>query len=379
LPARVVVLTNLIGPYRPAFFRELGQRCGDLQVLVSGGASKCAPPPAEWLGLPVRAQRSFCFELEWRHPHSFRELTAVHVPYDTIPRLLGCRPDVIVSGEFGMRTLQASMFRWVRRNTGLVIWATLSEVTEQGRGWVRHLLRRVLLRGADAVIVNGESGARYIRRFGIEEARIFVVPQTTELEPFLGGPVERRSGCRHRFLFCGRLIELKGLLPFVEALAGWCLAHPSTPAELWVAGDGPVRAALSNSPLPANLTVRFLGHVSYDRLPDVYRECGILAFPTLADEWGLVVVEAMASALPVLGSTYSQAVEELVTDGLDGWLFRPDRPVEVRGALDRALGAPDGELDEMGMRARGRVRQMTPSSMAERMMDAVRYANSNRA
>ena len=55
------------------------------------------------------------------------------------------------------------------------------------------------------------------------------------------------------------------------------------------------------------------------------RKVGVLVFPTLADEWGLVVNEALAAGVPVLGSLYSQAVEELVRDGENGWTFRPDR------------------------------------------------------
>lgn len=364
---RLAVLTNFIGPYRPALFRELERQSGDLRVLVSGAGADC-------VGLPVHAQRSFRFNMHWSHPHDFQETTTIHIPYDTIPQLLKYRPTAIVSGELGMRTLQASLFRLLDKRTRLVIWATVSEITEQGRGWLRPFLRRVLLRSADAVIVNGHSGARYIRRFGIDEAKIFRVPQTTELRHFLDSPIEKPDRRRHRLLYCGRLIPFKGLLPFVDQLAKWCSERTSITTELWIAGDGPAKELLARHPLPSNLSIRLLGHISYDRLPQVYATCGIFAFPTLADEWGLAVVEAMASGLPVLGSVYSQAVEDLVTDGENGWVFRPDQPDGVRHALDCALGASPDKLAQMGSRARERVSRMTPSDMADRMMAAIRYA-----
>jgi hypothetical protein len=298
----------------------------------------------------------------------------IHLPYDTIPQLFQFRPNVIVSGELGMRTLQASIFRWIIGRTRLVIWATLSEITEQGRGWLRPILRRVLLRSADAVIVNGESGARYVRRFGIDEKRIFRVPQTTELKPFLKNPIEKAEPIRRRLLYLGRLIELKGLLPFVTHLSKWCRAHPLQQTELWIVGEGPVRQHLSRLLLPPNLDLRMLGHVSYDCLPEIHRQCGILVFPTFADEWGLAVVEAMASGLPVLGSCFSQAIEDLVVDGKNGWVFRPDRADEGLGALDQALCAPSHKLEQMGSQARETVRTLTPSDMADRMMTAIQYA-----
>ena len=374
LSERIAILTNFVGPYRPALFQQLARRCGELRVLVSGGGGLAGERPAEWAGLPIRAQRNISFKREWRHPHRFQENVAVHVPYDTIPQLLQFRPSAIVSGELGMRTLQATIFRWIAGRTRLVIWATLSEITEQGRGWVRPILRRVLLRSADAVIVNGCSGSRYVRRFGVDSERIFQVPQTTELAPFLENRIEKDEPNRHRLLYCGRLIPFKGLVPFVTLLSQWCRAHPSRKTELWIAGDGPVKQDLSHFPLPPNLTIRMLGHVSYERLPEVYRDCGVLVFPTLADEWGLVVVEAMASGLPVLGSRYSQAVEDLVTDGQSGWIFRPDRADEVLRGLDSALDASGEQLESMGLQARQRVQAMTPSDMADRMMNAIQYA-----
>jgi glycosyltransferase involved in cell wall biosynthesis len=103
----------------------------------------------------------------------------------------------------------------------------------------------------------------------------------------------------------------------------------------------------------------------------VYADAGILAFPTLADEWGLVVNEAMAAGLPVLGSLYGQSVEELVTDGETGWTFRPDHVDEFDAALGRALATPAAELDRMRAVARGRAARLTPEFVAGRICEGI--------
>ena len=72
--------------------------------------------------------------------------------------------------------------------------------------------------------------------------------------------------------------------------------------NLWVVGTGCLGDSLERYTFPSNVTVRFLGAVPYGNLPNVYAECGLLVFPTLSDEWGMVVNEAMAAGLPVLGS-----------------------------------------------------------------------------
>jgi glycosyltransferase involved in cell wall biosynthesis len=113
-------------------------------------------------------------------------------------------------------------------------------------------------------------------------------------------------------------------------------------------------------------------------MPEIYADAGVLAFPTLADEWGLVVNEAMAAGVPVLGSRYSQAVEELVDDGRTGWTFHPDRHDECVAAIDRALTAPEEDLAVMRHACRERIAAFSYEAVAERMVGAIAFARAQR-
>jgi glycosyltransferase involved in cell wall biosynthesis len=276
----------------------------------------------------------------------------------------------VISAEFGARTAQAALYCLLARKK-LVIWATLSEQSERGRGKPRRLLRHLLLALADRVLVNGESGARYLRSFGLKDERIQRVPQSTEMSALLALPLGRTPVETKRLVYLGRLIELKGLEGFIAQLSAWCDHHPDQHIELQLVGDGPLRKQLESMPRAANLRLVFRGEVAYAQLPQVLREAGILVFPTLSDEWGLVVVEAMAAGLPVLGSLYGQAVEELVRNGENGWTFRPDHADELDRAFDSALLCGDSDLMRMRMRARETVRGLTPESMVERVLRAL--------
>jgi glycosyltransferase involved in cell wall biosynthesis len=108
-------------------------------------------------------------------------------------------------------------------------------------------------------------------------------------------------------------------------------------------------------------------------LAAVYERCGILVFPTLADEWGLVVNEAMSCGMPVLGSWYSQAVQELCVDGVNGWVFRPDSLDEMYEAIGRALTSPEDVLRRMGQAAARRVAGLTAEFAAERIVRAIEF------
>jgi glycosyltransferase involved in cell wall biosynthesis len=173
-------------------------------------------------------------------------------------------------------------------------------------------------------------------------------------------------------LLCvGSLISRKNCCRFLSVLVKWCKDNSGLNVELWFAGDGPERPDLESIPLPSSLKVTFLGNVDYYELPQIYGRCGILALPTLADEWGVVVNEAMASGLPVLGSLNSQAVEDLVVDGQNGWVFRPDCELDIYGALDRLFSTPPGQLEEMRAHARSTASRVSISYVADRIMNVV--------
>jgi len=372
-PYKVALLTNFIPPYRLPLFRALQGRLWQFRVFLSTPMEPNRPWPADWRGLDVVVQRSLTLRRTWRHPRGFSEPLYVHVPYDTLPLLKRYQPDVVISAELGLRSAQAVLYRKLHPRSRVIAWATLSEQTEQGRGKLRTCLRRWLLPQLDAVLVNGESGARYIRRFGVHEGRVFRVPQTTAIPAFCSVPLERDPSLADRLLYVGRLIELKGLAPFLKVLCRWAERHPERNLEFWAVGDGPLRGTLEQLAYPPNLSTRFWGHVAYQDLPQVYAQGSILVFPTLADEWGLVVNEAMAAGLLVLGSLYSQAVEELVREGENGWLFRPDSSEEAYAALDRALNTSPALLQEMRANARRTAQTISLDVVADRILRAIEW------
>ena len=79
-----------------------------------------------------------------------------------------------------------------------------------------------------------------------------------------------------------------------------------------IVGSGGLSSKIEQLCAPDNLDITLLGPQPYDQLQKIYQKAGVLVFPTLADEWGIVVNEALFAGLPVLGSIYSQAVEGLI-------------------------------------------------------------------
>ncbi len=374
---KVFLLTNVIPPYYLPVFEHLRDHLDGLRIFVSTPMEPNRNWKPEWGDLPVTVQKSKTYTTCWRHEQGFSDAVWRHIPYDTLPRLIRQRPDVVISAQLGFRTLQAALYRKLFPKSRLIVWLGLSEHTEKGLPAWRIRQRKALLRLADAVLVNGASGMNYLLSLGVPSEKIFPLPYCAKIATHLERPLEREPNVARRLLYVGQLIARKGLAPFLIVLSNWLQDHPGARCEFWIAGDGPLRGELERYPAPRQLRLRFLGSVAYEDLPEVYAQGGILVFPTLADEWGVVVNEALAAGLPVLGSLYSQAVQELVQNEVDGWTFRPDYPKEMYDALDRAMNARDKQIDEMRHAGRERIRLLSPEYGAKCHLAAIDFVRSS--
>ncbi len=368
---RLAFLTNFIAPYWTPVLRSLSTSYPNMRVLISTTMEPDRSWKVNWEGLDVVLQRTMTIERHIRNRLGFRELVYVHLPIDTVSQLRRFKADVTISAQLGFRTLMAIIYRWLRPNSRLIVYADLSQHTEQARGWFRALVRKFISKNVDSFVVLGESGARYIRQLGVPNNKIFKVPYATDVSRFWNDTGSRSDELARRLLYVGQLIERKGLLQFVAALSEWVIANPTYRAELVLAGDGPLRKRLEQLAVPNSLRLTFLGNRDYNDMPDVYAQSGILVFPTFADTWGLVVNEAMTAGLPVLGSVYSQAVEELIQDGWNGWAFRTDHPDEMLRAIHRSMTVPIETLNEMRERARSTAVRLTSENMARRIEGVV--------
>ena len=374
IPARIAFLTNFVPPYLLPVLRCLTNAVDELRVFVSTPMEANRPWKPEWDGVNVIVQKSIAVSYQRKYKAGFSTAFFRHFPYDSLLLLFRYKPDVIVTGQLGFRTMQAAAYRQLNFSSRLVVWVDASEHTEREIGHARTKLRQALLRKADSVIVNGKSGSEYVQSLGIPPDRIVPVPFVSNCSDLSKQPLARGPQASRRLLYVGQLIELKGLESFLQELAHWADVHSREHCELWLVGDGPLRNVLQRRQMPPNVKISFFGNVPYLDLAPYYANCGIFVFPSLTDTWGLVVNEALAAGLPVLGSLYSQAVEELVQDGVNGWTFHPDRQKEFRDGLERALAIPDCALSQMREDARKSVRHLTAKYATDQFLLAMRLA-----
>lgn len=340
----VALLTNFIPPYRAALYEEIANRVDRLTILVSQRVGFGRPWPAYYGTLDVVKQRTLALPARWSHPSGFSEPIQILVPLDTIPRLRGLKPDIVISAELGMRTALAALYCSAMK-IPLVVWATISSRSEQGRGRPRERLRKQLLRRADAVIVNGAEGLEYVERIAERSLTSATIPYTADPDSLYTGTHPARPVST--IVYVGQLSQRKA----VDTIL-WALAATKLPLKLIVVGDGPERNRLESTASRLGLDAEFPGMLQPVDMPAVWAQADALVFPTLADEWGLVTNEALHSGVPVIGSMWAQSVNELVHDGVNGWRFDPSDPESLAERLSELSGLTPSELTRMRERCR---------------------------
>jgi glycosyltransferase involved in cell wall biosynthesis len=212
---------------------------------------------------------------------------------------------------------------------------------------------------ADRVITISDALRRFtVERVGLPAAKVETIYYGLDEPPPAWGenlPVSVPADARI-LLSTSRLTRQKGVDVAVRALA----ALPED-TVLVVLGEGPERASLES--LARELGVAERVHLP-GRVPDVaawLRRATLYVQPSRWEGFGLAVLEAMVSGLPVIATRIS-SLPELVADGETGFLVPPDDSAALAAAVERALAQP-------GLGAAGRERarrQFSVAAMADR-------------
>ncbi|MGB8634859.1 MAG: glycosyltransferase [Rhodanobacteraceae bacterium] len=261
-----------------------------------------------------------------------------------------------------LAALQARHGRWIQRqhfDCLLVSWAYPDAVAVAGLArrlnlpWVAKVhgsdinglaasgrrRRRVAraLADADAIVAVSEALADGVRQLGVSEARIHVLYNGVDRQAFCPGSRTRACAalgldaeCK-RILYVGNLKASKGCLDLLDALPELVAREPQ--ARLVMVGEGPDRAAIIRriGTLGLGEAVSLPGAVAHQQLPDWFRASDLLCLPSHAEGVPNVVLEAMASGLPVV-ATRVGGIPEVLPDEA-GFLV----PVADCAALATAL------------------------------------------
>jgi glycosyltransferase involved in cell wall biosynthesis len=207
-----------------------------------------------------------------------------------------------------------------------------------------NIMRRVGIPGiercnlacCDGIIAGNREAASLIRRKGFAKP-LTVTPQLG-IDPNLFSPRTKSASAKFIVGYLGRLVEEKGVRTLLEAI----VKVPD--ASVLLIGSGPLRDEIAQWVSANRLTERVtqIPAVSHEEIPRYLQSMDVLVLPSLTtptwkEQFGHVLIEAMACGVPVIGSD-SGAIPEVIGDA---GIIVPERKVDaLRDALARLIAQP---------------------------------------
>lgn len=243
----------------------------------------------------------------------------------------GLRPDILHVHEYAF----AAPALLLRRRYGMPVVISEHSSTFLKRtlsSW-QQWLARFAFRHADRVLPVSHTLQAAIERYGMT-ANFEVVPNVVDTALFQPNP-RKTPRPQKRLLFVGLLDRLhkKGIPDLLQALAHL----PRRDWQLDLVGDGPTRAEYETLSAKLGLAdrVTFHGYQSKPRVAQLMQESDIFVLPSLVETFGVVLIEALASGLPVV-ATRTAGPSELIAEEV-GILAPPGDAAALAAALNTML------------------------------------------
>ena len=328
LPADIEAI-NLVANDRPVTDEHRQYRYHTVRVASYGSVASVALAPS----LPRVARRLHAehrFDIVHLHfPDPLGQLAAMSLPR-SVKRVISWHSDIIKQRAALM--LYRPFLDAFARDADAIVGATpqhFSASQQMADGKVGQL-REVIPYGfyADAFAWNDAAHARQ-------------------------AALERERSGRPIVFTVGRHVYYKGFDVLIRAMR-------NVDAELWIGGRGPLTSELHEAARTSGVAdrVHFAGFIPDSELVAYYDACAVFCMPSTAraEQFGLVQLEAMHCAKPVVATRLGTGVEYVTLDEVTGLLVEPNDEAALARALNRLLG--DSALSHrLGAAGRARVSQ----------------------
>jgi glycosyltransferase involved in cell wall biosynthesis len=217
--------------------------------------------------------------------------------------------------------------------------------------WCARVSRSVYRSACSVICVSGKVRDQVIEGAA---ARVNTTVVYNGVDPEMFSPPESEPDAPV-ILSVGNLIPVKGHELLLRGFAAIQNQFPGLSLE--IIGDGPERLRLQKLANEQGIAgkVHFRGRQSRRQVADAIRRATVFALPSRYEGLGCVYLEAMSAGRPVIGCL-GQGIDEVIEQGVNGCLIRPDDLYELSGTLTRLL-QQSGLRRKMGDAARRTILQ----------------------
>lgn len=346
---RVYFLDDIPTPYRIGVLHEFVSKFnGRLRV----GFCASEEPGRKW---DIDLSNLDCEILpgfSWRPPKQ-KTPFSFKMNFCVVKSLQKFKPDVVVLSGYTHPTIQLAA-EWCRRNDvpfGITCETNLLNTTSKGLRWLlkKIIVHRIVSKMSFG-LPTGKLSEKYLRILGAKSQPMYYFPNTPDIRPIFNITNKMKDAqSREVFLqkvglpqnkkiilYAGRLIDAKRPLDLAIAYSLISAEIKENTVAVFV-GDGPLLPKLKEYKLRYD-DIFTLGWISDpDIVYSLMAIADIFVLPSSHEPWGAVINEAMAAGSIVVSSDQVGAANELIEDGINGYLFPVGDIAQLQNILENII------------------------------------------
>lgn len=372
MPAKVVLLTEIISPYRIPVFNEIARNLRHQFLVVFFAESR-----RERLWRIYKENIRFSYKVLPGISAHRKDSTRYFLNPTIIYELGEYSPDVIIVSGYShpssfLAMLYAKMFK-----QRIILWGESNKYDQRYYYPLKESYKRWYVKNCTEYLAAGAASFEYLVSLGAVADRIWVAPDAVDND-FFSQAYDKERKVKEMFrcskgypekiiLYVGRLIDQKGIFDLLKAFQA--LLHKRPDLGLVLLGNGPQENAYKHFCQVNNLkNVFFEGFVHQEDLPAYYAIADVLVLPTHSDPWGLVINEAMACKLPVIATDVAGAVQDLIYNGENGYVYKKG---DIGGLVKSIQRVLNGDKGKMGQKSYEIVQNYSPQKCAQGFLEVI--------
>ena len=259
------------------------------------------------------------------HRISYRNIRFLGLPSYWLKIFLKVKkinPDVVHSQDVIMGIPGLIIKKLMRKP--YLVWARGQDIY-QPEPLFKYIFKVVIM-NADFVVALTKNMMDVIQK-NYDRRDVIVISNGIDLEKFRNIPkiIKRENKC---VIYVGRFRSVKGLTYLIQAMK--IINNHDSSIRLVLIGKGPEEAKLKNLVKELNLDeyIEFKGQIPNENIPGYLADSDVFVLPSLSEGFPNVVLEAMASGLPIV-ATRVTGLSEIILDGINGLLVEPGNSKEI--------------------------------------------------
>ncbi|MEY8521454.1 glycosyltransferase family 4 protein [Lachnospiraceae bacterium 38-10] len=345
---KVVLLTNILPPYRSVFYEYMYQRGKnkgiDFKVLLMSDTENGRNwKYEEYKGGYSRLLQKKVF---------FGKEDLLYINTDLSKCLTEISPDILVlAGSYTLLPVWQAK-RWGAKNKKCQVYFWSESHLDETRNYnkwkycIREYVRKNFYKKMDGFWYPGEKAKELIRKYAKEKAKYICVPNLVENLKYIrlaeqcdGHAEELRkkygiSLDKKIFFAPMRLIKVKGLLPFLELVEK---VENKNKMQIVIAGEGELEEKIRSSSVEKDIDIKLLGYKNSNEVAELFFCSDVFFMPSISDANPLSCIEALWCKKVMLVSRHVGNALEVVVEDKNGYIFSYEKPEEAVGYIEALL------------------------------------------